>query len=110
MSPSRLASLVALALPLVACGGSGEGATAPTLDMVMPMLGVLHVEWTASMACDTIEAERKDPMNPYALAFSVAGTETSHMDSGASANMVYTYRPWPTMSGSSSSTMCASTR
>jgi hypothetical protein len=92
MVPSRLACLIALALPLVACGGADEGATVPVLDTVMPMIGVLHVEWSASTTCDTIEAERKDPTHAYAVAFSVSGTETSHMDSGASADMMYTYR------------------
>lgn len=93
MIPSRLICLVALGLPLVSCGGSSqEGATVPVLEMVMPMEGVLHVEWTEAGTCDQIEAERKDPMHPYAVAFTVPGTTTSHMDSGAGADMTYTYR------------------
>jgi hypothetical protein len=76
-------------------GGGGAAATAPLapdLEMVMPMAGVLHVEWSTPEACDQIEAERKDPTHDYAVAFTVAGTKTSHMDPGAAEDMDYTYR------------------
>ncbi|WP_437746828.1 hypothetical protein WME73_18975 [Sorangium sp. So ce302] len=78
-------------------GGSGGGppATAPdapVLSFVMPMLDVLHVEWVPQPECDQIEAERKDPMHDYAVAFTVAGSKKAYMDSDATEDMEYTYR------------------
>ncbi|WP_437966977.1 hypothetical protein WMF04_46745 [Sorangium sp. So ce260] len=80
-------------------GGAGEGggpaataADAPVLSFVMPMLGVLHVEWVPQPECDQIEAERKDPMHDYAVAFTVAGSKKAYMDSEATEDMEYTYR------------------
>ncbi|WP_437282255.1 hypothetical protein WME90_17290 [Sorangium sp. So ce375] len=80
-------------------GGAGEGGgpaatapDAPVLSFVMPMLDVLHVEWVLQPECDEIEAERKDPMNDYAVAFTVAGSKKAYMDSEATENMEYTYR------------------
>ncbi|WP_438043926.1 hypothetical protein [Sorangium sp. So ce128] len=78
-------------------GGSGGGpeATAPdapVLSFVMPMLDVLHVEWVLQPECDEIEAERKDPMNDYAVTFTVAGSKKAYMDSEATEDMEYTYR------------------
>ncbi|WP_437717046.1 hypothetical protein WMF45_11900 [Sorangium sp. So ce448] len=78
-------------------GGSGGGPAAtapgaPVLSFVMPMLDVLHVEWVPQPECDEIEAERKDPMNDYAVAFTVAGSKKAYMDSEATENMEYTYR------------------
>jgi hypothetical protein len=81
-----------------ATGATGAGGApaaapkAPELEMVMPMAAVLHVEWSTTGTCDEIEAERKDPMHDYAVAFTVPGTKTSHMDSGAAQDMDYTYR------------------
>lgn len=77
-----------------ATGGGGAAAAppAPVLEMVMPMAGVLHVEWSTSNACDEIEAERKDPTHEYAIAFTVPGTKINHMDAGAAEDMEYTYR------------------
>jgi hypothetical protein len=109
MRSIHVACLVPLGLFLAACGGSDAGDTggagggggsgpatpppAPSLDMVMPMAGALHVEWSSTVACDAIEAERKDTMNPtYAVAFTEPGTKTSHMDGNATANLDYTYR------------------
>ncbi|MFT3772626.1 MAG: hypothetical protein QM820_45120 [Minicystis sp.] len=104
MKHVRLACAVALGSILAACGGSGTDGTggaggsagaplAPQLVMVMPMAGVLHVEWTSSSPCDFIEAERKDDQHPtFAPAFEVAGDKTSHMDGDAAMNMTYTYR------------------
>lgn len=80
-------------------GGAGEGGgpaatapDAPVLSFVMPMLGVLHVEWMPQPECDQIEAERKDPTNDYAVAFTVAGSKKAYMDSEATEDMEYTYR------------------
>ncbi|MDC0684483.1 hypothetical protein [Sorangium atrum] len=75
-------------------GGGGETAApeAPVLEMVMPMDGVLHVEWSTPAPCDEIEGERKDPMHEYEVAFTVAGTKTSRMDAGAFEDLEYTYR------------------
>jgi hypothetical protein len=80
-------------------GGAGEGGgpeamapDAPVLSFVMPMLDVLHVEWVPQPECDQIEAERKDPMHDYAVAFTVAGSKKAYMDSGATEDMEYTYR------------------
>ncbi|WP_437943805.1 hypothetical protein WMF27_03010 [Sorangium sp. So ce281] len=78
-------------------GGSGGGPAvtvpdAPVLSFVMPMLDVLHVEWVPQPECDQIEAERKDPMNDYAVAFTVAGSKKAYMDSDATEDMEYTYR------------------
>jgi hypothetical protein len=105
MSRSCVAPIfAALVLTLAACGGSAAGTSggegggpeskpeAPQLDVVKPMADVLHVEWTPTTACDTIEAERKDPTHPYAAAFEVAGTSLSHMDGDAFEDMTYTYR------------------
>ena len=78
-----------------ATGGGGAGTVAPeppVLEMVMPMDGVLHIEWSAPTPCDEIEGERKDPMHEYEVAFTVAGTKTSRMDAGAFENLEYTYR------------------
>ncbi|KYG09236.1 hypothetical protein BE21_19035 [Sorangium cellulosum] len=78
-------------------GGSGGGPAAtapgaPVLSFVMPMLGVLHVEWVPQPECDQIEAERKDPTHDYAVAFTVAGSKKAYMDSEATEDMEYTYR------------------
>lgn len=74
---------------------TGTGATAPiapVLDDVMAMNGSLHVSWTVNGSCDAIEAERKTDMDDWAVAFSVAGTEKSHVDDKATADMTYTYK------------------
>ncbi|WP_437934487.1 hypothetical protein [Sorangium sp. So ce341] len=121
MAYSRLIGLAAVSLALAACGGSdtgsssgggtgaadgtgGHGGTgegggpaatapdAPVLSFVMPMLGVVHVEWVPQPECDQIEAERKDPTHDYAVAFTVAGSKKSYMDSEATEDMEYTYR------------------
>ncbi|WP_437681417.1 hypothetical protein [Sorangium sp. So ce131] len=80
-------------------GGTGEGGgpaatapDAPVLSFVMPMLGVVHVEWVPQPECDQIEAERKDPTHDYAVAFTVAGSKKAYMDSEATEDMEYTYR------------------
>ncbi|WP_437593601.1 hypothetical protein [Sorangium sp. So ce1000] len=77
-------------------GGGGGSATAvpeaPVLEFVMPMSGVLHVEWTPQEGCDQFEGERKDPMHDYAVAFTLAGTKKAYMDPEASEDMEYTYR------------------
>ncbi|WP_437287229.1 hypothetical protein [Sorangium sp. So ce406] len=79
-------------------GGGGGGGTAaaapeaPVLAFVMPMTGVLHVEWTPQEGCDAFEGERKDPMDDYAVAFTVAGTKKAYMDPEATEDMEYTYR------------------
>ncbi|WP_437926740.1 hypothetical protein WMF37_48360 [Sorangium sp. So ce291] len=78
-------------------GGSGGGPVAtapdaPVLSFVMPMLGVVHVEWVPQPECDQIEAERKDPTHDYAVAFTVAGEKKAYMDSEATEDMEYTYR------------------
>ncbi|WP_437979202.1 hypothetical protein WMF11_25150 [Sorangium sp. So ce295] len=78
-------------------GGSGGGPAAttpdaPVLSFVMPMLDVLHVEWVPQPECDEIEGERKDLMNDYAVAFTVAGSKKAYMDSEATENIKYTYR------------------
>ncbi|MGK4008359.1 hypothetical protein WMF31_37445 [Sorangium sp. So ce1036] len=62
------------------------------LEFVMPMAGVLHVEWTPQEGCDQFEGERKDPMNDYAVAFTLAGTKNAYMDPEATEDMEYTYR------------------
>jgi hypothetical protein len=57
------------------------------------MARVLHVQWTEVTSCDAVEAERKDDQDTwYAVAFDVAGDETSHMDGDAFMNTTYTYR------------------
>lgn len=97
--------LAALGVFLTACGGSGSSAgaggggggaaspAAPHLDVVKPMAAVLHVQWSATTACDFIDADRKDDQHPtYAPAFAVTGDKTSHMDGDAGMNMTYTYR------------------
>src|SRR5436190_1721754 len=108
MACSRVA-LVGLVLTLAACGGSGASSAvgdagadaasqtdggdagltkpkAPHLDSVERMAGVLHVQWTVLATCDAIEGERKDPANPYVVAFDVPGANTNHMDGNASEN------------------------
>ena len=66
---------------------------APKLTMVMKMMGVLHAMWTNNQTdCDSIEMERKDDMTAYKVVFTLAGDLDNKMDSGASANMTYTYR------------------
>lgn len=101
MLRARMACFAALVVALVACGGGegGEGGgslsapAAPVLVKVMPMAGVLHVEWTTSTTCDVIDAERKDDAHPeYAAAFEVTGDKTSHMDGDAGMDATYTYR------------------
>ena len=74
-------------------GAAGSAALeAPVLDDVMAMNGSLHVSWTVKGSCDTIEAESKMDSGPWAAAFSVAGTEKSHVDDKATMDMTYTYR------------------
>ncbi|WP_438016692.1 hypothetical protein WMF18_38775 [Sorangium sp. So ce315] len=107
---TRCIGVAACGVALVACGdpdaggppggGAGGGGggpagalpDAPVLAFVMPMTGVLHVEWTPQDGCDAFEGERKDPMNDYAVAFTVAGTKKSYMDPEATEDMEYTYR------------------
>jgi hypothetical protein len=86
--------VVAVSLFLAACGGTAPSAPeAPHLDIVEPMASVLHVQWSETTPCDTIEAERRDGQHPtYATAFDVTGDKTSHMDGDAFMNMTYTYR------------------
>lgn len=100
----RVSFILACAAALAACGGSGSGGeggsgggasapVTPQLEVVKPMAGVLHVEWSTTATCDFIEAERKDDQSPtYAAAFEVTGDKTSHMDGNAAADMTYTYR------------------
>jgi hypothetical protein len=62
------------------------------LDDVMAMGGGLHVSWTVVGSCDAIEGESKMDGGSWAAAFSVAGTETSHVDDKATMDMTYSYR------------------
>ena len=109
---ARFLPIAALtSLVVLACSGCGEGSPAggtgggsdtgtetstapqaPVLDDVMAMNGSLHVSWTVVGASDTIEADRKTSMDPWGASFSVAGTEKSHVDASATADMTYTYR------------------
>lgn len=84
-------------------GTSGAPATeaplAPKLDQVAQMANVLHVMWTIpTTKCDSIEGERQAQMpdgtvmEKYKVAFTVAGDVDNKMDTGATAQMKYTYR------------------
>jgi hypothetical protein len=75
-------------------GAPGTGAlSAPVIEEVMPMEGVLHVSWqNAQPDCDAVEGERKPASGDYTMAFSVPGNVDNKMDTGATPAGTYSYR------------------
>ncbi len=71
-----------------------ETVAAPTITMIMPMGGGLHVNWTnAEPACDTIELERKTETVPYKMVGSpLPGEADNKHDGTATEPVTYTYR------------------
>lgn len=67
---------------------------APTITMVMPMTGGLHVVWTNKQTdCDAIEGERKSAAEPYKVVFTVPdGSVDNNHDAPLTAGTAYTYR------------------
>jgi hypothetical protein len=74
------------------------GLAEPEVTRVMKMGGALHVVWRNQVTCDSIEGERRAQkssgfvVDPYAVAFTVAGTADNQMDDAATADLTYTYR------------------
>lgn len=80
-------------------GSTTSGSGAPAIKAVSKMQGVLHVQWAnPTPACESVEGERKAEMpggavmEEYKVAFTVPGTVDNKMDTGATADMKYTYR------------------
>jgi len=82
-----------------ASNDAGNNATdasleAPIFEMLKPNdAGTLTLTWTnVQPDCDGVEASRKDGLNPYAVVFTAAGTDTTKTDPGATQNFNYTYK------------------
>lgn len=80
-------------------GGGGTGGDsgpplAPTIDMVEPMDGGLHVMWTNTTPdCDTIEIDRNQDGGAYAIVFTLTGLAEEQHDPDASvATSTYCYK------------------
>ncbi len=67
---------------------------APTVSMVAPMAGGLHVVWKNGQAdCDAIEGERKSAAEVYKVVFAVPdGSVDNKHDAPLAAGTAYTYR------------------
>lgn len=67
---------------------------APTVSMVAPMAGGLHVMWKNGQAdCDAIEGERKSVAEAYKVVFTVPdGSVDNKHDAPLTAGTAYTYR------------------
>jgi hypothetical protein len=72
---------------------------APKIDMIMKMMGALHVTWTnAEASCDSVEGERQATMSDgsvmenYKVVFTVPGEADNKHDTTATDAMKYTYR------------------
>ena len=80
-------------------GGSGTGGAMgpkpapPTIQMVMKMMGALHVMWdNATPDCDKIHMLRNHDKGAYAVAYTLAGSATEKHDAAAIPPGTYCYK------------------
>jgi hypothetical protein len=73
-------------------GTSNGGAPlAPMIDSVEPLEGGLHIMWSNTPDCDTIELHRNKDGGEYMLVFTLAGAAEDQHDATATAPGEYCY-------------------